>query len=118
MPRPRALVVEDDLDLLFIYRQALAEAYDVAGAQSLQEAHEQLESGNPQLLILDLWLPDGEGESLLREIEEDETIVIVATAQAHRGSSLCSHPAIELVLYKPVSFMQLRQLGRRYLSEE
>ncbi|MBI2381117.1 MAG: response regulator transcription factor [Gammaproteobacteria bacterium] len=63
------LLVEDDLDL----GAALAKALTQAGLRAtwlrrLKEARAYLDSGMPEMLLLDLGLPDGEGLNLLKSL--------------------------------------------------
>ena len=67
---PTILVVEDD-DILRrdLSRILSREGYGVLTAASLSEAEAAL-PGAPDLFLLDVWLPDGEGFSLLPVIRE------------------------------------------------
>jgi len=83
----RVLLVEDDPELRATLRDALAvENYDVRTATTLQEARTALraalDDGDLDLVLLDLGLPDGEGESLLASLRDDgRTAVIVISAR-------------------------------------
>jgi two-component system, OmpR family, KDP operon response regulator KdpE len=85
----RILLVEDDRELRATIRDALQlEGYSVITAASLSEAQaivsqapNQLESGL-DLMLLDLGLPDGEGEQLLPRLRRQQNIpVIVISAR-------------------------------------
>jgi CheY-like chemotaxis protein len=80
------LVVEDHPDILRIIQVALMQrGYDVRTATRAYEALDILETGQPQLLILDLMLPDVSGWDLLAIRAKDPklrripTIVVTAT---------------------------------------
>src|SRR2546429_5436305 len=81
---PHALVVEDDPNS----RAALAEMVELEGftsdaAGTMQMARECLEKRPPDLLLVDLMLPDGSGIDLLRELSADAgTDVVVITGHA------------------------------------
>jgi DNA-binding response OmpR family regulator len=70
MPRPtrRALIVEDDADvrefLAFALRQ---DGYATSVAADAAEAIELLRRDNPDLVVLDIVLPDGDGFAVLHE---------------------------------------------------
>lgn len=81
--RPLILHVDDDRDILDVTRAALAETAEVVGARSLAEARERIQARRPDLIILDIGLPDGSGLDLLPEIGGDGpgVPVVVYSAQ-------------------------------------
>jgi len=81
--RPLILHVDDDRDILDVTRAALAETAEVVGAQSLAEARERIGARRPDLIILDVGLPDGSGLDLLPGLGGggEEVPVIVYSAQ-------------------------------------
>ena len=83
----RILVVEDE----WAFRNGLGlylrgGGYDVAEAESVKAGWEQFRSYRPDLVILDVGLPDGSGQDLCRQIrshaELAKTPVIMLTAEA------------------------------------
>lgn len=82
--RPVVLHVEDDPDILAVTASALSGLADIRPAASLAEARRELTTERPDLVILDLGLPDGSGLELLPDMEtaSGESIpVIVYSAQ-------------------------------------
>lgn len=81
------LLVEDDRELRTTLRNALGvEGYEVLAAASLADARALLAHASAQggfdLVVLDLGLPDGEGESLLASLRSERGIpVIVISAR-------------------------------------
>ncbi|MFN3932132.1 MAG: CHASE3 domain-containing protein [Brevundimonas sp.] len=87
--RPRVLHVDDDRDILEVTASVLGTSADVTPAESLAEARAVLAGLRPDLVILDLGLPDGSGLELLADLgdEKGRTIpVIVYSAQDMDGS--------------------------------
>ncbi|QFT09823.1 sigma-54 dependent transcriptional regulator [Vibrio sp. THAF190c] len=81
--RPKVLLVEDSTSLAVLYKQYVKdEPYDIFHVETGAEAKTFIERHTPQLVILDLKLPDMSGEEVLDWITENEvpTAVIIATA--------------------------------------
>ena len=81
MERQRILVVEVEISINDILTFALRkEGYDVRGVYRGQDAIEMVESFKPDLVLLDIMLPDKDGFQVCREIC-DKTFVIMLTAR-------------------------------------
>ena len=90
----RILLVEDDRELRSILREALSvEGYAVQAAASLADARALLQHAErgtaPDLVLLDLGLPDGDGEPFLNELRRQSTApVIVISAREAEGQKI------------------------------
>lgn len=67
-PRRRVLFIEDEPALRLSYERAFGARYDVSCAATGAEALRLLESHKPDVLVLDLRLPDTDGVDLLRRM--------------------------------------------------
>jgi two-component system phosphate regulon response regulator PhoB len=84
--RPRILAVDDEPDLLELVRMGLDTAgYEVETAETGARALERLRASPPDLLLLDLMLPDLSGIELCKRIRSDARLgdlpVIMLTAK-------------------------------------
>ena len=69
MAKPRLLIVEDDFDISNMLRIFFgAQGYDVDAAYRGNEALEKTRQGMPQLIILDIMLPDIDGYEVCRKL--------------------------------------------------
>ncbi len=114
--KPFAIVIEDEGSLADIYSEALrAAGYEVEVILGGLTALMRVASAVPQLVVLDLHLPNVSGADILRQIRTDErlahTHVIIATADMTMADAL--RKEADEVLIKPVSFSQLRDLAKR-----
>jgi DNA-binding response OmpR family regulator len=68
--KPLVLMIEDNLDILRLNGKWLAEAeYETVSAETLNEARNILENQSPDIVILDIILPDGNGLEFLPELK-------------------------------------------------
>ncbi|MDB5972745.1 MAG: hypothetical protein JWQ90_5195 [Hydrocarboniphaga sp.] len=74
----RVLIVDDEPQIRRFLRVSLsAEGMQVFEAASLAEARSALRSDRPDLMILDLGLPDGDGLELIPQVRETSTLPII-----------------------------------------
>ncbi len=72
---PRVLIVDDEPDLLELVRFHLSQAgYDVSVCVSGRDGLEQVRRRPPDLLVLDLMLPDLPGTEVCRQIRADAAL--------------------------------------------
>lgn len=112
-----AMVIEDNPQLSYIFTQSLSAAgYSVTSIANGQEAINKLESIQPILVILDIQLPGASGCKVLDFIRNSTVLkytwVIVATSEPNMAVTM--HQSADLVLIKPVSYIQLRDLAVRF----
>jgi two-component system, NtrC family, response regulator HydG len=81
---PHALVIEDDSNSLDALAELVGqEGFTVSTARTLEDAREEMEERIPDVLLVDLMLPDGSGLDLLRDIEAtNSTDVVLVTGHA------------------------------------
>ncbi len=80
---PRILVVEDEFSISEPFSRLLArEGFDPVVAPTVAEALEEFTRQHPDLILLDLNLPDGDGRDVAREVRrESEVPIIMLTAR-------------------------------------
>ncbi|MCL9774410.1 sigma-54-dependent transcriptional regulator [Vibrio methylphosphonaticus] len=89
---PKVLLIEDSSSLAVLYKQFLKdEPYDVIHVATGGEAQRVLERTLPALVILDLQLPDMQGEVILEWIAEKNLQVPVIIATAHGSVDIAVH---------------------------
>jgi two-component system, OmpR family, KDP operon response regulator KdpE len=81
----RVLVVEDDREIRTLMQSSLSvEGYDVQTAVSLSEASALLQHSPPDVIVLDLGLPDGDAVQLVQEVRRQSTTPIVVVSARHQ----------------------------------
>ncbi len=110
--RPRVLVVEDDEASRYGMRALLeSEGYVVRTAESLKEAEEALAESAPDVVLLDVTLPDGDGAVWMqrRTSRKDPTPAVVALTgvTADEDTRRIRESGVQKILTKPVNVTQL-----------
>ena len=87
--KPRIAVVEDNPDNRFLVQALLEDLYDLSEYESGTSALEGLLDDRPDLVLLDISLPDMDGTEVLRWISDQEELVdvpvVALTAHAMSG---------------------------------
>lgn len=79
----KILIVDDDLHILHLYKEELKdEGYQVIIADTGKKALERFEQESPDIVTLDILMPDIDGTSLLRQMKEQrpKIPIIISTA--------------------------------------
>jgi len=114
----RIVLVEDDVEIRRLAAAALAEqGHDVESADRALEGLELAVKGHPDLVILDLGLPDVDGSELLRMIRAVSAVpVIVITARGADETVVATlDSGADDYLVKPFSMAQLEARVRAVL---
>ena len=86
MPK-KILIADDSLFMRRMLKDILADKYEIVEAAGGKKAEEQFKEKNPDLVLLDLIMPEGEEEGIrvLKEIikTNPEARVIIITAVGH-----------------------------------
>ncbi len=83
--KTRVLVVDDEAAILKFLRPALAaNDYDVLTAGNIAEATKRIAAEEPDIVVLDLGLPDGDGKDVIRTVREWSDVPIVVLSARER----------------------------------
>lgn len=88
----RILVVEDEAEIRRVVRLILqAEGYEVFEADGVQRGRIEAGTRRPDLLVIDLGLPDGDGVDLIRELRQwSAAPVIVLSARSGEDDKIAA----------------------------
>jgi DNA-binding response OmpR family regulator len=71
-PRTKILVVEDEASLLDLYQvKLLQEGYEVFVAKNGEEGFDLAKEYIPDLVLLDILMPDVDGYAMLKKVKDD-----------------------------------------------
>ena len=117
------LVVDDEPDIRDLVKEILEdEGYDVATAENGQTARQALRDRKPDLVLLDIWMPDVDGISLLKEWSENEGLPCPVIMMSGHGTVETAVEATRLgaweFLEKPLSLAKLLVTVERALEAD
>lgn len=121
MPKPYILVVDDEPAIRTLIAEILAdEGYEVSLADNGTSARNAMRTRRPDLVLLDIWMPDIDGISLLKEWGDDErlpcpVIMISGHGTVETAVEATRHGAYDFI-EKPLSMAKLLVTVERALQ--
>jgi len=115
----KILIVDDDQNILRLYKEELEEeGYNIVIASNGQEAIELFEKENPDIVTLDIQLPDIDGIKLLRQMKEKRPRmpIIMSTAFDYRDDF--SVWASEAYIVKSADLSELKATIKKLIERE
>jgi DNA-binding response OmpR family regulator len=115
---PAVLIIEDDQRIRELVTRVLSQSgYDVSGASTALDGLQQIVQGSPDVVVLDMGLPDLDGADLLKMIRAITDVpVVVATARSEDKDVIRTLDAgADDYLVKPFSVEQLEARLRAVL---
>ncbi|HWM49187.1 MAG TPA: response regulator [Xanthobacteraceae bacterium] len=83
--KTRVLVVDDEAAILRFLKPALeANDYDMASVGTVTEAVKRIAADTPDIVLLDLGLPDGDGKDVIRRAREWSDVPIIVLSARER----------------------------------
>jgi DNA-binding NtrC family response regulator len=106
------LVVDDEPDICSLVKDILEdEGFQVNVAQNAEEARTAMKSSTPILVLLDIWMPDTDGITLLKEWTDLENFLTPVVIMSGHGTVETAVEATRLGAYdfleKPLSMAKL-----------
>ena len=115
----KILCVDDDVSLLLLYREELSEeGYEVIIAQNGKEALEKYDQESPQLVVLDIRMPNMDGLETLNALlgRNRQLPVILNTAYSAYRDNFMTWGA-EAYVIKSSDLTQLKEKIREALAK-
>lgn len=120
----RLLIVEDDRQIAEIQKRFIdrLDHVQLCGiAHSLADARDLIDVMNPELILLDVYFPDGNGLELLRELRAaDSSVDVILITAAKEVDTLrrALHVGVFDYILKPLVFERLQEAIQRYREHQ
>ena len=123
MSAPYILVVDDEPEIRNLVKEILDdEGYEVEVAENGTQAREKRRARRPDLVLLDIWMPDVDGISLLKEWQDEEGLASPVIIMSGHGTVETAVEATRLGAYdfleKPLSMAKLLVTVERSLEAD
>ncbi len=122
MTNARILIVDDEADIRELVQEILTEeGYSVGVAGTAAEARSACAAQQPDLVLLDIWMPDMDGITLLREWQQTFGAALPVVMMSGHGTVETAVEATRLgaldYVEKPLSLAKLLRTVRSALEE-
>ncbi|MFC3192933.1 sigma-54-dependent transcriptional regulator [Marinicella sediminis] len=122
MSQPHILIIDDEPDIRNLISEILTdEGYQVSVAEGGNDAKDQLKEISPDLVLLDIWMPDIDGISLLKEWNLQQNMPFAVVMMSGHGTIETAIEATKMgakdFVEKPISLAKLLQTIEVTLSQ-
>jgi len=122
--KTKVMIIEDDIAIAQLHQKYLEQigSYEVIGiATSKMEASIQLDILKPELLLLDVHLPDGSGLEILNELRSNNLgcdVILITAARDVDTLQQAMRGGVVDYLLKPVMFPRLEAALTKYVGQK
>ncbi len=123
VPKKKILLVDDvklfiELEKTFFQRKA---AFEVLTAGSAKEALEVVRAEQPDLVYMDLYMPEMDGDECCRLIKESQIsasipVVMVTSAGKEEDRERCLRAGCDEIITKPINRAHFLSVAKKYLE--
>lgn len=121
--KPSVVIVDDDTEMLWFISEIFEGKYNIVTLNSSEGLLDYLKQDQPELIILDLVLPDIDGISLIKTIKSDKFLVhipiIILSAKNDPEMQVKGIEAgAEMFITKPFNIEYLEKVVARFLQRD
>ncbi|MGY8844924.1 MAG: sigma-54-dependent transcriptional regulator [Gammaproteobacteria bacterium] len=112
MKKSHILIIDDEPDIRSLLKDILEdEGYEISVAENATDARKLRRQRRPDLILLDIWMPDTDGISLLKEWSSDQGVLPPVVMMSGHGTIDTAIEATRLGAYdfveKPLSIAKI-----------
>ncbi len=121
MSQSHILIVDDEPDIRNLISEILTdEGYQVSTAEGGHDANQQMQDKTPDLVLLDIWMPDIDGISLLKSWNQNHNMPFAVVMMSGHGTIETAIEATKMGAHdfveKPISLAKLLQTIEQTLA--
>lgn len=120
--KKRIHVLEDDRDIAYIIEFLLKdEGYEIQVSSTFKELRKKLQESIPDLFILDVMLPDGNGLDICRDLKSDDFtkhIPVILMSANIKNNELAKAVGPDDFIAKPFDLDYIEARIRRLIGEK
>ncbi len=114
----KLLIVDDDTNIQRLYKEELEEeGYEVIVATTGKDALELFDKENPDIVTLDILMPDIDGISLLRKMKEQRPNIPIIMSTAYDYRDDFAVWASEAYIVKSSDLSELKKVIKNLITE-
>lgn len=118
--RPTIVVIDDELGIRDLLETAFeGEGYQVSTAERAEEGLELVRTSNPNLVFLDIRLPDKNGVDVLKEIKamgKDTSVIMITAYGDSKEAVRCMGLGAAAYVTKPFDVQYVSMLAQNQLT--
>jgi CheY-like chemotaxis protein len=108
----KIIVVDDEPDVIYSIKEGLGNIFEIIGVNSGKQLFQTLESSIPDLILLDIMMPEMNGWQVLKRLKESEGLkkipVIIISARKDKTAKKAGSFYADDYIEKPFSIEDLK----------
>lgn len=113
------MIYDDDEGILEVTKIVLENLdYETQTAMNFNRIFEHIDEFSPDLILLDLWMPDAKGEDIAKKLKHNpkyKKIPIVILSASQNTAKVAKESGADDFLCKPFNIQDLEQVVNKYL---
>ena len=109
----RIIIVDDEPDVIYSIKEGLGTDFEITGADSGKQLFQTLESIVPDLVLLDIMMPEMNGWQVLKRLKESEKLknipVIIISARKDKTAKNAGCFYAEDYIEKPFAINEVKE---------
>jgi CheY-like chemotaxis protein len=109
----KIIVVDDEPDVIYSIKEGLGNDFEIIEANSGKQLFKKLESKIPDLILLDIMMPEMNGWQVLKKLKENESLknipVIIISARKDKTAKNAGCFYAEEYIEKPFSINDIKE---------
>jgi CheY-like chemotaxis protein len=115
----KVIVVDDEPDVIYSIKEGLENDFEIKGTTSGKQLFQTLELYTPDIILLDIMMPEMNGWEIIKKLKENEKMknipIIIITARKDKVAENAGHFYAEDYIEKPFTIKDVKERINRIL---